>query len=347
MQSKDMVIIMNKWYEKAGRDGDVVISSRIRLARNLMDFPFPARLGADEKKAVEAKIKAAVLESNSYISEDFRFLPLESLSDWEAVSLVEKHLVSPEFISGLKGKGILLNSDESISIMINEEDHIRIQVLKEGFALKEAFELADRIDTLISESLQIAYDSHLGYLTQCTTNLGTGMRASVMLHLPALQESGAVSRVSSNLSKLGIIIRGTYGEGTNVIGAMYQLSNQITLGLSEDEAINNLAAITAQLVAEERKIRTELINSLSIQDKIGRATGLLKTSRILSTSEFMNLISFVRFGLSGGLLSGVTQGELNALIANVQPATLGGNLDTSQRDVLRADTVRKALNNIK
>ena len=230
--------------------------------------------------------------------------------------------MSPEFIADRRGKAVLISADESISIMVNEEDHLRIQVLREGFSLKEAAETADRIDTLLSENLDFAFDPELGYLTQCPTNLGTGLRASVMLHLPGLTESGAMPRIASNLSKLGLTIRGTYGEGSKSIGALYQLSNQITLGLSENEAIENLRSITVQLMEEERKARAQMSEEIAWQDKIDRAAGVLKSARVLSSSEFMELLSYIRLGLSTGVLQGVTTQELNALMVNAQPATL-------------------------
>lgn len=337
---------MSRWYEKSGKDGDVVVSTRIRLARNLNDFPFPGRMSKAQQKEVEGRIIGAVLGSNSYIASEFKFLPLEELSDDEAVSLVERHLVSPEFISDISGKGIIINSDESISIMVNEEDHMRIQVMKEGFALAEAFETADRIDTLINESLSIAFTPELGYLTQCPTNLGTGMRASVMLHLPALQDSGALPRITATLSKLGIIMRGTYGEGSGVIGSMYQLSNQITLGLSEQEAINNLVTITNQLIGEERKAREAMVRNLMVQDKISRAMGVLKSAMLMSFNEYMNLISLVRFGVSTKLINGITIDEINSLTVRVQPATIGNNMNAGERDVKRAEFIRKAFENV-
>ena len=340
-----------KWYEKAGNCGDVVCSTRVRLARNLRQFPFPARATVKQREAVEQQVKDALLSGNSILSKEFRFLPLESASEEEAVSLVERHIVSPEFISDRRGKAVLISEDESISIMINEEDHLRIQVLREGLSLKEAAETADRIDTLFSETLTFAYDPEFGYLTQCPTNLGTGMRASVMLHLPALTENGAMPRISSNLSKLGLTIRGTYGEGSKIVGALYQLSNQITLGLSENEAIENLRSITVQLMEEERKARAQMSENIAWQDKIDRAAGILKTARVLSSSEFMELLSYIRFGLSTGVLQGVTAEELNALMVNVQPATLmakaGKQLDQNERDVLRARMAREVCARIK
>ena len=340
-----------KWYEKAGSCGDVVVSTRVRLARNLKQYPFPARASASQREAVERQVKDALLSGNSILSKEFRFIPLENTTQEEAVSLVERHIVSPEFIADRRGKAVLISADESISIMVNEEDHLRIQVLREGFSLKEAAETADRIDTLLSENLDFAFDPELGYLTQCPTNLGTGLRASVMLHLPGLTESGAMPRIASNLSKLGLTIRGTYGEGSKSIGALYQLSNQITLGLSENEAIENLRSITVQLMEEERKARAQMSEEIAWQDKIDRAAGVLKSARVLSSSEFMELLSYIRLGLSIGVLQGVTTQELNALMVNAQPATLmaraGKQLDETQRDVLRADIAREVCAKIK
>lgn len=334
-----------KWYEKAGNHSDVVYSTRVRLARNLQQYPFPGKANAQEKAEIENKIKDALLSGNSAAAKQFSFVPLDSLSEEEAVSLVERHIVSPEFISDRQGKALLLSEDESFSIMINEEDHLRIQVMKEGLSLKEAAESADRLDTLLGESLRFSFDPELGYLTQCPTNLGTGMRASVMLHLPALTESGAMPRISSNLAKLGMALRGSYGEGSQITGAMYQLSNQITLGLSEAEAIDNLNAITAQVIEQERRAREELGSNLVIQDKIQRAAGVLKSAKILSSGELMELLSYIRLGLSIGLLHGVTQEELNSLSVKAQPATLASSgeqpLEQTRRDIVRAQLVRQ------
>lgn len=345
------MIETGKWYEKSGNCGDVVCSTRVRLARNLKQFPFPAEATDPQREAVEQKVRDALLSGNSILSKEFRFVPLENASEEEAVSLVERHIVSPEFISDRRGKAVLISDDESISIMVNEEDHLRIQVLREGFSLKEAAETADRIDTLLSETLDFAYDPEFGYLTQCPTNLGTGMRASVMLHLPALTENGAMPRIASNLSKLGLTLRGTYGEGSKSVGGLYQLSNQITLGLSENEAIENLRSITVQLMEEERKARSQMAQDVAWQDKIDRAAGILKTARVLSSSECMELLSYVRFGISVGILQGVTTEELNGLMVNVQPGTLmakaGKPLDQNQRDVLRATKVREVCAKIK
>lgn len=217
-----------------------VISTRVRLARNLKDFPFPCKLSPDGMEKVIEKVRSAVKNSNSSIASDFKFIKMSDLTEAQCVSLVERRIVSPEFISNTEGRALLVNSDESLSIMINEEDHIRIQAITKGLALEQTYDLVDKLDTLLDESLDFAFSEKLGYLTQCPTNLGTGMRASVMLHLPALEKSRAIGRIAGNLSKLGLTIRGTHGEGTEPKGSLYQLSNQVTLGISEKAAIENL-----------------------------------------------------------------------------------------------------------
>ena len=337
---------MKKWYEKSGQEADVVISTRVRLARNLSDYPFPVKMTAEQREKVEQAVRDAVMRGNSSISNDFRFISLDDISQNEAVSLVERHLVSPEFISAPNGRGLLLTQDETVSVMINEEDHLRIQVMREGFDLEGAYEMVDRVDALLNESLHFAFDEDLGYLTQCPTNLGTGMRASLMLHLPALQESGAMRRVASSLSKLGLVIRGIYGEGSEPVGAIYQLSNQVTLGLSEQAAIANLKSIAGQLIAQERAAQVELVKTVETQDQIFRSIGILKSARVLSSDEFMRLISYVRMGVATELLTGISYDTINSLIVQVQPATmmLTKKMTTAERDALRASIVSQRLN---
>ncbi|WP_283607760.1 protein arginine kinase [Faecalispora anaeroviscerum] len=337
---------MKKWYEKSGQEADVVISTRVRLARNLSKYPFPVKMSAEQREKVEEAVRDAVMRGNSSISSSFRFISLDDISQNEAVSLVERHLVSPEFISAPNGRGLLLTQDETISIMINEEDHLRIQVMREGLDLEGAYEMVDRVDALLNESLHFAFDEELGYLTQCPTNLGTGMRASLMLHLPALQESGAMRRVASSLSKLGLVIRGIYGEGSEPVGAIYQLSNQVTLGLSEQAAVANLKSIAGQLIAQERTARAELVKTVEAQDQIFRSIGILKSARVLNSDEFMRLISYVRMGVATGLLTGISYDTISSLIVQIQPATmmLTKKMTTAERDALRASIVSQRLN---
>lgn len=334
-----------KWYEKTGPGGDVTVSTRVRLARNLRRQVFPGRASLQQKEQVVEQVRAALENYNSVLQ--LRFLPLEELPAQAAASLAERHIVSPEFISQRQGRAVLVNEDESVSVMINEEDHVRIQVLREGLALKEAAETADRVDTLLGEALDFAYDQEFGYLTQCPTNLGTGMRASLMLHLPALTESGSMARVAANLAKLGLTLRGAFGEGSKAVGELYQLSNQITLGLSESQAIENLSAIAGQLAGEEKRLREELCGDPRWQDKLSRAAGLLKSARLINASEATELLSLVRLGTAQGLLTGVETGVLDGLSVGIQPATLmaraGKELDGTERDQLRAELLRETL----
>ena len=337
-----------KWYQKNGTEGDVVISTRIRLARNLEEYPFPMRCSKTLQQEIAEKVKDSVLNGNSVISSRFSCLDTDNIDAGEKVSLVERHLVSPEFISDKSSKSLLLFDDESISIMINEEDHIRLQVMCEGFNLDKAYETASRIDFLLDEHLKFAFNENLGYLTQCPTNLGTGMRASVMLHLPALQSSKAMRRISENLSKLGITIRGTYGEGTDSVAALYQLSNQISLGISEKTAIENLKNIAKQLVAQEMKAREEISKHISVQDRVYRSEGILKSARLISCDEALKHLSNVRMGITTGLINSVSLDTVNRLIVEIQPATLmkcvGKQLSPQERDVVRATLIRNNFN---
>lgn len=337
-----------KWYELNGTYGDVIISTRIRLARNIEEYPFPIKCSAEQQQEITDKVKNAVLNSNSVIAPRFNFINMNGISATEKISMVERHLVSPEFISDQNSKkGLLLLDDESVSIMINEEDHIRLQVMNEGLELEKAYETAARLDTLLDESLSFAFSQNLGYLTQCTTNLGTGMRASVMLHLPALQNGKAIRKLSENLAKLGLTIRGTYGEGSEPIGALYQLSNRISLGISEKTAIDNLKNIAMQLASQELAARAEMNKHISVQDVIYRSEGILKSARLITNAEAMKHLSFVRSGITSGLIDNISLDTVNKLMVDIQPATLmckaGKQLSSQERDEIRAKIIRKEL----
>jgi protein arginine kinase len=338
---------MNKWYEKNGEQGDVVVSTRVRLARNLREYPFPCKLTQEGRKQVESAVRDVILGDQSVLAGEYDYVEMTALSQTDAVSLVERHLVSPEFIAEREGRGLLLRHDEAVSIMINEEDHIRLQVMGQGLCLEEVYQEADRLDTFLDERLTFAFDDRLGYLTQCPTNLGTGMRASLMLHLPALQESGAMNRIAASLSKLGLTLRGTYGEGTEAKGALFQLSNQVTLGLSEQAAMNNLRDIAMQLVAQERAARESMGRHLETLDAVGRSLGILLNARLLNNDEFMKLISNVRLGISLGAIEKVTYDTVNALMIEAQPATLmknaGRTMTAAERDKARAELIKERL----
>ena len=326
---------------------EVVISTRIRLARNLKDYPFPCKLGEQGREKVIEKVKSAVKDGHSAIASDFSFIKMDALTPQQSVSLVERRLVSPEFISDTKGRALLLSSDESLSIMINEEDHIRLQVIKKGFSLEQAYDVADKLDTLLDENLDFAFDKKLGYLTQCPTNLGTGMRASVMLHLPALEKSKAISRIAGNLSKLGLTIRGAHGEGTEPKGALYQLSNQVTLGISEKAAVENLKNITLQLVAQENQARDRICQSIEVKDAISRSLGILRSALIITHDEALKLLSNVRLGVLSGQLKDIDTDTVDRLMTEVEPATLsvnsGRQMSPGERDSERAGILREAL----
>ncbi|MBQ6267597.1 MAG: protein arginine kinase [Clostridia bacterium] len=334
---------MSKWYIEKGDQGDIVLSTRIRLARNLREEPFPIKLDAQGKNRVNALIRAAVFENDQ---NDFSFIEMKDLSRGQAVSLAERHLISPEFAAKKEGSALILSKDESVSIMLCEEDHIRLQVMKAGLDLEGAYDIADKLDSMLDARLHFAFDERIGYLTQCPTNLGTAMRASVMLHLPALTRCGQMTRLANTVSKLGLTVRGAYGEGSQPKGDLYQISNQITLGITEETAIANLKSIVLQLVAQERAAAAELMKNPAEEDKIYRALGVLRLARLLSSDEFMELISLVRLGVARGLLD-VPMEKINELIVNMQPATLSvmhSEADgPAARDAARAKIVRETL----
>ncbi|MGI6772908.1 MAG: protein arginine kinase [Clostridiales bacterium] len=333
----------NRWYANTGQDGDVVLSTRIRLARNLAEYPFPHRLDVAGKEKIGKEVYAAVKDVPAL---KLKFIEMKNVSKTGAVALAERHLISPEFASNSEGRSLLLSDDESVSIMICEEDHIRLQIIMGGLSLNEAYEKASLIDDVLDERLKYAFNENFGYLTQCPTNLGTGMRASVMLHLPALSKLSRIQKIANAVSKLGLTVRGAYGEGTSPGGDIYQLSNQVSLGISEQEALDNLRSITLQLATQERSARKELLKNISVQDKVSRAYGILLTSRILSSKELMELLSWVRLGASEGLVPVKTE-LINEMFVTMQPANLlesiDSDADAAKRDEIRAERVRKAL----
>ena len=336
---------MSKWYTSCGNQSDTVISTRIRLARNIADMPFPSRMSAQQRKEVNLAVKEAII-CDEDAAKRFKYIEMDTLPDITVMSMVERHIISPEFAKVRDNKALILSDDESVSIMLCEEDHLRIQVMRAGLSLDEAYAEADRIDDLLGEKLNYAFNKRLGYLTECPTNLGTGLRASLMLHLPALEMSGAVNRLASTVSKIGLTIRGTYGEGTKASASMYQLSNQVTLGISEKAAIENLKSIALQIAAQERAAREELLKLTVTEDKIFRAYGTLKYARLIDTDELMDLLSLVRLGAVKGLIN-IETAKIEGMMINMQPATISLSvdrpLDRNGRDALRAQRVREML----
>ncbi len=332
-----------KWYLGTGAQNDVVINTSIHLARNLKTCPFPARLNLPEKLKVNAIIKNAADTVEGYT---FNYAEMKTLSQAEVVSLAERHLVSPEFASSRDGRALLLTDDESVSVMLNEEDHIRLQVMYAGFALDEAYRTASVIEKDLSSKLDFAFDDRLGYLTQDPTALGTGMKASVVLHLPALVSTSQITKLITTVSKLGLSLRGSYGEGAAAKGDLFRLSNTITLGISERAAIENLKSIALQIAAQERSARDEMFKAAVTEDRIYRAYGVLKYARLIDTSEFMDLISLVRLGAVKGIIN-MDCAQIEALMIHMQPATISLSvdrpLDRIERDKLRANLVRQNL----
>lgn len=326
---------------------NIVMQTRIRLARNLKKYPFPIRLNTAGKNEVAEEIIKAVKNCNSPLSKQLDVLYVKDLTEPQRISLVEQHLASPEFMSDSAGRALILSKDKTMSIMINEEDHIRLQILYKDLSLEQAYDTADKLDTLLDENLDFAFDEKLGYLTQCPTNLGTGMRASVMLHLPALKSGKAIGRIAGNLSKLGLTIRGAYGEGTEPEGAMYQLSNQVTLGISEKAAIENLKNIAQQLVTQELQAEKRMCESLETQDKISRSLGILRSAKLISCKEALELLSNVRFGINSGIIEDIDLNTVDELITEIQPATMMVNKNEKilprERDILRAEILNAKL----
>ncbi len=320
-----------------------VISTRIRLARNLKNVPFPRRMSLEQKHEVCQKVKSAAMSLKGY---DFDYIDMEQLTTIQAGSMVEDHLISVDFANAKEGGGLLLDRKNNISIMINEEDHLRIQVTGKGERLNALYAVANKLDDELDEQLGFAFDEDRGYLTQCPTNLGTGLRASVMMHLPALSESGLINKVINTVSQVGLTVRGMYGEGSQPTGGIYQVSNRVTLGVTEQDILERLFDVVGQIAKNEAVLREKMLENISVKDRIFRAYGVLSEARILSSQEFMRLMSDVRLGVEGGLIN-LDPVALDELSISVQPYTLmlfgGENMQVGQRDIKRADMVREKL----
>ena len=265
---------MSGWYNAETNSNEVAVSTRIRLARNLRSIPFPSRMNENQLKELKEKVRSAIENSNTPFSKSLKFIDMDAVPELEIMAMVERHVISPEFAANHKGRAIILSDDESVSVMIGEEDHIRIQVLLSGFQLEKAYDIAERLDTLLDDYLHFAFDDELGFLTECPTNLGTGLRASLMLHLPVCEGAGEIARLSENINKIGFTVRGIYGEGSKSAASLYQISNQITLGISEKNAIDNLKIIATQLIEKEKNKRSDL-DSVMIEDSVFWALGIL------------------------------------------------------------------------
>lgn len=331
---------MTKWYMLSGKENDVAVSSKVSLARNLRNHVFTSRLSIEEKEQIAQEVTEAV---SRQLPDKMITTHMEDLTPYAAISLAERNLVSPEFVSVREGRTFLMTPDESLSLMVCEEDHVKIQALLPGLELSRSFELADRMDTLLDEALGFSFDPKLGYLTQCPTNIGTAMRGSVILQLPAMRILGRVRHLSTTVSRLGLILTGAYGEGDSPTGSLYLLTNQVTLGISEEAALQNLDSLALSIIEQEREARKELMENLQFQDMLWRSYGTLKSARVMSFQEFMEALSVVKVGIAAGEFD-LPMNTVNELIFAMQPATLnteaGRPLDRQERDALRAEKVR-------
>lgn len=333
---------MSYWYNVSAPDDDIVVSTRIRLARNIKGIPFPSKMTEQQFNTVNMAVRKAVLDSGTPLAKKLKYIAMDYVPEIERFAMVERHIISHQFASNYQNRAIILSEDESICIMLGEEDHIRVQVILAGFQPEKAYEIADSIDSLLCKELDLAFDERIGFLTECPTNLGTGLRSSVMLHLPLIENRGEMSGVADSISKLGLTVRGMYGEGTKALASLYQISNQITLGISEKNAIDNLKIITLQLIQKEQQYRREL-NQIKIEDRCMRSLGVLKNARILSSNEMMVRLSDIKLGqyigiIDNGLLSTklIIEGQPNMLMRKF------GELSPEERDIERANMIRNS-----
>lgn len=341
---------MNKWFEteKNTNDSAIVVSTRIRLARNLCNIPFPDKMTDEQKLDLINKVESALKDEKFAKNIALKKIMMDELDPICANAMVERRIISPQFASKRKSRALFLSEDESVAVLVNEEDHIRIQVLSSGSDLPVCLEIATQIDTVLEKKLGFAFDKVLGYLTQCPTNLGTGLRASVMLHLPMLESGGMIESIANTVSKLGMTVRGSMGEGSASQGALYQISNQVTLGISEQNAIDNLMSIVNQVIIKEQDLRKKSYenDAISLNDKVYRAYGLLSSARLLSGEELLRLLSVTRLGTSLGILK-TNMAVLNALLfetgAYHLSYTHGSKPDAKKRDELRANIVREKI----
>src|SRR5437588_751711 len=336
-----------EWLRATGPESDIVISSRIRLARNLAAFPFTNRSSAYQKAEIEGLLRDRIAKLE--LDPKLEYVPVPTLSPLDRQFLVERQLISRELAAAEGPRGVAVGPRETISIMVNEEDHLRLQVMRSGFALDEAWQDIDRHDDLLEQKVSYAFSEEFGYLTACPTNVGTGMRASVMLHLPALVLTKHIEKVFRALQKINLVVRGLYGEGSRASGDFYQISNQVTLGKSEATILSEIREVIPQIITYERQARNTLIRETrqALQDKISRAFGTLCSATMMTSEETMDLLSSVRLGINLGLLEDITIPTVNELFIQTQPAHLqklmGTALDGEERNSARARYLRNRL----
>jgi protein arginine kinase len=337
---------LSDWMKGDGPDSDIVISSRIRIARNLRPYSFPMLATNQQSKEVLDQVEEASKNEELETISHFNFIHLSDLKELEKMVLVEKHLISPALANESRNGAVMLNDNESISVMINEEDHLRIQCMSPGFQIKEAWDMANQVDDIFESQLEYAFDEKRGYLTSCPTNVGTGIRASVMLHLPALVLTQQINRILSAITQVGLAVRGLYGEGSEAIGNLFQISNQITLGQSEEEIIENLYSVVRQIIEHERAAREKLLTESNywIKDRVSRSFGILSHAVIIDSKEAAQRLSDVRLGVDLKIIITVSENALNELLVMTQPGFLqqdaGRKLSSDERDIRRAEMIR-------
>ncbi len=348
MLVNDLLNHTSEWLKGTGPNSDIVISSRIRLARNLTKFPFPHWASKEDLDAVVQRTKNAMAKVD--LLKKSTFFKLVDLDSIDKQFLVERHLMSIEHTQKTEQKAVLINDEEIIAVMVNEEDHLRLQIMQSGFNLLEAWNIINVIDEELSKLLDYAFLSDFGYLTACPTNTGTGMRGSVMLHLPALVMSHQIERVLAAIAKLSFTTRGLYGEGTQASGNFFQISNQVSLGHSEEEIIENINGLIRQIIEQETQARQILLakNKELLEDRINRSLGILKNARIISSQETIELLSMVRLGSDLGMVKDINRRTINELFIITQPAHLqkleNKKLSAEERDLKRAELIRRKLN---
>lgn len=344
---------LSPWMAADGPDSDIVLSSRVRLARNLEGVPFPGRADAGALAEAAEAARRSVADLTAADRHVYMFVEMDKLTPLERNVLVEKHIVSPNHAEEPAHRALVARDDAAVSIMVNEEDHLRVQCLVAGLNLPEALGLADRVDDVLESRLTFAHGEQAGYLTACPTNTGTGLRASVMMHLPALVLSRQISRITAAATQLGLAVRGLYGEGTEAIGNIFQISNQLTLGHSEREIIENLQAIAKQVVEQERAARQALAAGSpdALADRVWRAYGVLRYARVLAGQEALNLLSEVRLGIDLGIITVLSGQVFNELLVTTRPNFLQklagrSEVDAAERDSLRAQLIRDRLKEV-
>ena len=338
---------MGRWLDGTGPASDIVLSTRVRLARNLKEVPFTHRAREEQLAMVFSSAVTAVRKTPPLSTSTA--LQMRELTPLDRQFLVERHLISNDLADNAKLRGLLVMPDESVAVMVNEEDHLRLQALASGFQLRSAWEAVNSIDDELAQDLDYAFSEELGYLTACPTNAGTGMRASVLIHLPSLVLTKQIGRVLQGITQVGLAVRGFYGEGSQIMGNFFQISNQTTLGQSERETVDSLERVTRQIIDYEQRARDELVKDarVQIEDKIWRAYGTLRHSRVISSQEVINLSSAVRFGVALQMEGLTDVPTLNEMLIRSQPAHLqlfaGREMEQRERNVVRADYIRTLL----